>query len=64
VVTPLLAFSIDYLIFCSVSVSKLEVASSNSIIFGFLSKARAIDTLYFSPPLKRNPLSPTFENLI
>ena len=59
VVIPILAYSIAYRIFCSVTVSNDDVASSNNIIFGFLSKALAIAILYFSPPLNLKPLSPT-----
>ena len=60
VVTPLETSSIYCLIIFSVNVSKEEVASSNNINLGFFSRARAIEILYFSPPLNLNPLSPTF----
>jgi hypothetical protein len=40
-------------------VSNEDVASSKHRIFGFLSNALAIATLYFSPPDNFNPLSPT-----
>lgn len=56
---PLLTLSIDYFMFYSVTESKLDVASSKSIILAFFNKALAIDILYFSPPLNLNPLSPT-----
>ena len=39
--------------------SKAEVASSNSNIFGFLTRALAIATLCFCPPDNWVPLSPT-----
>jgi len=38
--------------------SKLEVASSSTIILGFFRNTRAIATLCLSPPLNRWPLSP------
>ena len=44
----------------SLSVSRAEVASSRSRIFGFLTSARAIATRCFWPPLNWVPLSPTF----
>lgn len=43
----------------SLSESKAEVASSNSIIFGFLIRARAIAMRCFCPPDISVPFSPT-----
>jgi hypothetical protein len=45
----------------SVLVSRAEVASSRSMILGFLRIVRAIATLCLSPPLRRRPRSPTRE---
>mmetsp|Transcript_23742 Transcript_23742/g.33228 ORF Transcript_23742/g.33228 Transcript_23742/m.33228 type:complete len:83 (-) Transcript_23742:542-790(-) len=46
--------------FCSVTVSRDEVASSSSTIGGSLSKHRAMATRCFSPPESLSPRSPTF----
>lgn len=46
----LTSFSIAYCTVSSLLESKADVASSNIKIFGFLTKARAIATLYFYPP--------------
>lgn len=43
----------------SLSVSSAEVASSNTKILGFLSKARAMAILCFWPPDSSIPRSPT-----
>jgi hypothetical protein len=42
--------------------SREDVASSNTIIFGFFKNTLAIATLCLSPPLNRCPLSPSFLN--
>ena len=44
----------------SPSVSKADVASSNSNIFGFRIKARAMAMHCFCPPERWLPLGPTF----
>ena len=44
---------------CSVSVSTLEVESSNTRILGFISNARAMAIRCFSPPERVTPRSPT-----
>lgn len=59
VVHPLDTSSIAFYISLSVSVSRADVASSKHIIGVRLSRARAIATLCFSPPLSFRPLSPT-----
>jgi len=43
----------------SLSVSKADVASSNSKILGLRNKALAMATRCFCPPLNCVPLSPT-----
>ena len=43
----------------SLSISRADVASSNSKIFGSLTRARAIAIRCFCPPLSCAPLSPT-----
>ena len=44
----------------SLSLSKAEVASSNSKIIGFFKKALAIASLCFYPPETGSSLAPTF----
>mmetsp|Transcript_13762 Transcript_13762/g.54459 ORF Transcript_13762/g.54459 Transcript_13762/m.54459 type:complete len:80 (-) Transcript_13762:1339-1578(-) len=46
--------------FCSVLLSRAEVASSQRRMGGFLRMALAMDTRCFSPPESFSPRSPTF----
>mmetsp|Transcript_25244 Transcript_25244/g.73751 ORF Transcript_25244/g.73751 Transcript_25244/m.73751 type:complete len:94 (+) Transcript_25244:128-409(+) len=59
VVRPLLASSMACWMAFSVCVSRAEVASSRIRTRGFRSRARAMPSLCFSPPLRRSPRSPT-----
>mmetsp|Transcript_33941 Transcript_33941/g.83415 ORF Transcript_33941/g.83415 Transcript_33941/m.83415 type:complete len:161 (-) Transcript_33941:879-1361(-) len=59
VVRPLHMVSSANWIWCSVCVSRADVASSRSTILGLLRMVRAIATRCFSPPDRRSPRSPT-----
>mmetsp|Transcript_38596 Transcript_38596/g.54326 ORF Transcript_38596/g.54326 Transcript_38596/m.54326 type:complete len:128 (-) Transcript_38596:1852-2235(-) len=59
---PLPRASISSMASCtraSLSASRALVASSNNRIFGFRTRARAMATLCFCPPLSCTPRSPT-----
>ncbi|RNA07412.1 hypothetical protein BpHYR1_020327 [Brachionus plicatilis] len=58
-VRPWINFLNDDIMICSVIESKLDVASSYTKMYGFLSMVLAMATLCFSPPLSLRPLSPT-----
>jgi hypothetical protein len=49
----------DFWMLFSVIISRAEVASSNTRIFGFVIKALAIANLCFYPPESLTPFSPT-----
>mmetsp|Transcript_7048 Transcript_7048/g.11601 ORF Transcript_7048/g.11601 Transcript_7048/m.11601 type:complete len:107 (+) Transcript_7048:253-573(+) len=53
------SFKIASWTFCSVTVSREDVASSSSTTGGSFSKHRAIATRCFSPPESLSPRSPT-----